>query len=70
MVITCFQELQKELEKQQEHVNSLQNMVVVVDETNGDHSKCNKPFYIRYPHAPGVCNKPLYEISPCPWSMQ
>ncbi len=31
-----FQKLQEELEDQQEHVNSLQNMVVVVDESNTD----------------------------------
>ena len=28
--------MQEEMEKQQEYVNSLQNMVVVVDETNSD----------------------------------
>ena len=34
-----FQELQAELEVQQEHVNNLQNMVVVVDEVAGDTSE-------------------------------
>ena len=39
-VIVCFQELQAELEVQQEHVNGLQNMVVVVDDASSDTGQC------------------------------
>ena len=36
LLYPTLQVLQAELEKQQQHVNSLQNMVVVVDENNSE----------------------------------